>query len=647
MSDDAQSQGGQPDTAAKPGIFLSYSSKDRARLAPVVEALHARGYQVWWDREITAGAAYAREIEVALRAAQVVVVAWSAASVESDWVRDEAAFGRDHARLVPLSLDGTEPPLGFRQYQQVKFGRGARPTAAQIDALVAAIEAPGAPRRAAVGATPSAIPSFLNRRRLLVGGAVLVPVLAAGGWWLTSRGVAPPAHSIAVLPLANLSGQPSEDYFSDGLSEELINALARLKPLEVVARTSAFRFKGSKAGASEIGAKLGVAYILDGSVRRNGTMVRISTTLVEARSGFERWSQTFDRELKDILAVQSEIAQAVAEALKVHLLGADIAAFSLGGAANAEAYDAYLRGRKLFDKGGGEADYRAALAQFDAAIAGDPAYAAAYAARARALMSIANQYTPTGRLREVFDASLEAARRAVALAPDLAEAQATLAGVLTNANFDFAGAKAVWARAMAAGSGNADILYRFGQFSCEIGDFGPGLPAVRRATVLDPLNPRAFRALGYALFGARLYPETITAMRRSLELSPTSEGAHAAIGDSLMLTGDLAGAGKEYALEPLDWLRLTGQAILLRRTGDTAGSEAALKALIGDDAGVTLYQQAQVYAQWGQADRALSALETAYKARDSGIVLMKADPMVDSLRKEARFVRLLTELGLA
>jgi TolB-like protein/Flp pilus assembly protein TadD len=637
---------GQTGAESKLSIFLSYSSADRTRIKPIVEALQARGYSVWWDRDIAGGAAYARAIEAALKASQVVVVAWSKSAAESDWVRDEAAFGRDRTRLVPLQLDQTEPPLGFRQYQLVRMGAG-KPSARQIEALVSAIEASaaaGPPHDSHVqGAAPR-----LDRRRLLVGAAVAVPVVAVGGWWLLGRGAAaPPAHSIAVLPLANLSGQPSEDYFSDGLSEELINALARLKPLEVVARTSAFRFKGSKAGAKEIGAKLGVAYILDGSVRRDGTLVRISTTLAEARTGFERWSQTFDRELKDILAVQSEIAQAVAEALKVRLLGADIAAFSLGGAANAEAYDAYLRGRRLFDRGGSEANYRAALAQFDTAIAADPAFSAAHAARARALMSIANQYTPPERLRATFDASLKSARRAVALTPDLAEAQATLAGVLTNANFDFAGAKAVWARAMVTGSGDADILYRYGQFSCEIGDFGPGLPAVRRATVLDPLNPRAFRALGYALFGARLYTETIAAMRQSLALSPSSEGAHAAIADALMLTGDLAGAGREYALEPLDWLRLTGQAILRRRMGDAPGAEAALKALMGDDAGVTLYQQAQVYAQWGQTDRALTALEVAYKGRDSGIVLMKADPMVDPLRREPRFIRLLGQLGLA
>ena len=164
--------------------------------------------------------------------------------------------------------------------------------------------------------------------------------------------------------------------------------------------------------------------------------------------------------------------------------------------------------------------------------------------------------------------------------------------------------------------------------------------------MLDPLNPRVFRSLGYALFGARKYPETITAMRRALALNPKAEGAHAAIADATQLMGDLAGAKAEYALESLDWLRLTGQAILLRKMGDMPGAQAALKALIGDDAGVTLYQQAQVYAQWGEPDRAVAALEAAYKGNDSGVVLIKADPMMDPLRKDPRFIGLLTRLGL-
>ena len=171
------------------------------------------------------------------------------------------------------------------------------------------------------------------------------------------------ANSLAVLPFANLSGDPAQDYFSDGLSEELISTLARLKPLHVVARTSSFRFKGAHEDSATIGVKLGVAWLLDGSVRRDGGLVRVSADLADARTGYERWSATYDRDLKDIFAVQSGIAQAVADALKVRLLGGDIAALSRGGTTSPEAYDAYLRGRKLLLEGAGEAGYRAALAR--------------------------------------------------------------------------------------------------------------------------------------------------------------------------------------------------------------------------------------------------------------------------------------------
>ncbi len=655
-------------------IFVSYARSTAVQAQQIAEALRGLGWSVWLDDELPVHRPYSDVIEERLRSAKAVVVVWSADAAKSQWVRAEADVARMSGALVQLSLDGVLPPLPFNQIQCADMS-GWTPVAdtpAWRKVVSSVAELVGGPAPAfdaspgwlagegayvahAGGVVEPAPPKApgVPRRLLLAGGAALVPLAVAGAWWLSRRRPPPPAaiagpsaHSIAVLAFANLSGDPAQDYFSDGLSEELIDTLARLKPLEVVARTSSFKFKGSNAGSGEIGARLGVAHILDGSVRRDGKLVRVSTQLVEASTGFERWSQTYDRELKDILAVQTEIAQAVAEAMKIQLLGADIAAFSLGGAANAEAYDDYLRGMRLFDNAGSEAVYRSALAQFDAAVAADSAFAGAQSGRARCLLELANQYTPPAKLRAAFNEALTAARRAVALAPALAGAQATLADVLTNANLDFAGAKQAFAQAMQTGSGDADILTRFGQFSCDIGDFGSGLPAVRRATVLDPLNPRVFRSLGYALGEARKYADSIAAMRRALELNPAAAGAHAAIGDALLQQGQTTQAQAEYALEPLAWLRLTGQAIVLHRVGDASAAQAALSALVADPGSITFYQQAQIFAQWGDTDRAIGALNQSLTAGDSGIVLMKTDPMLDPIRRDPRFEILLSRLGL-
>ena len=625
-------------------IFFSYASVDRERVAPIVHALTEAGHTVWWDRHIAGGAAYAREIEAALEACQVVIVAWSKGSLGSDWVRDEAAFGRDRKRLLPVRLDAVEPPLGFRQYQTLDL------TAFNKDpgnpAHHALLKALGAEGTHLPGPGTARARFAASRRGILAGVGGLAAVAGAGAWWTLGRGSAAPPHSIAVLPFANLSGDLAQDYFSDGLSEELINALARIKLLQVVARTSAFKFKGSKADSGEIGAKLGVAHLLDGSVRRGDGRVRVSAQLVDARSGFEKWSQTFDRDLKDILAVQSEIAQAVAEAMKVHLLGADVESFKAGGAGNAEAFDAYLKGRRLFDAGGDEAAYRAALSQFDSAIGLDPSYAAAHSGRARVLMKIGDQYTGPSQVRATYDAALASARRAVELAPTLPEAQATLGGLLTNALLDFKSARQAYTSAMAIGSGDADILVRVGWFNCLIGNFQTGLPAVRRATVLDPLNPRAHRALGLVLIYAHQYRDAIEAMKKALSLNPNVEGAHGAIGDALLLSGDVDRARTSYMREPLMSLRLAGLAIVARRLNQAADATKALDDLRSLSGLVTDYQQAQVYAQWGEARLAVTALEKARKSGDSGVTLMKADPLLDPVKTDPDFLKLMTDLGL-
>ena len=632
-------------------VFVSYARADRERVAPIVAALEARGRTVWWDHHLAGGAAFAKEIEAALRSAGAVIVVWSQTSIHSDWVRDEAAVGRDCGRLVPISLDGAAAPLGFGQYHVVAMsGWNGRADAPQIERLLHALDGDvrsPAPHPDGPASAKTAIPS---RRTLLIGGAAIgVPVFAAGAWWMGGHGLlspAPPAHSIAVLPFANLSGDPAQDYFSDGLTEELIGALARLPALQVVGRTSSFKFKGSKENSTAIGAKLGVAFLLDGSVRREGNQVRISGQLVDTRTGYERWSQTYDREMTDILATQTSIGQAVAEQLKIALLGGDIAALSRGGTSVPAAYDAYLQGRRLIDMGGVESVFREALAHFDAAIAADGGFAAAHSERARTLVALGDEFVGPAALKATYDAALASARRAVELAPGLAGAQATLGQTVWNSTLNYGLAKPAYARAIAAGGGDADILARFGLFSCDGGDFATGLAAARRAAVLDPLNPRVFRFLGYAMIEARNYPEAVVALRHSLELSPQSNGAHASLGDILQLQGQYRAAADEYAREPVEWLRLSGRAMALRRLGDVAGAQDALKALQARANDVAIYQQAQVYAQWGEKDLAFNALGAAFKAGDSGLVQLKTDPMMDPVRADPRFARLLARLGL-
>ena len=646
-------------------VFISYKAEDRPRVKPLVDALVAEGLAVWWDVHIEGGAGWRETIQSQLDGAACVVVVWSARSVSAAgrFVQDEAARADRRGVLLPVAIDAVEAPLGFGGHQVIDLAgwRGTRRDPQYLKLLenIRAIMARGG--------TPvvPAIPrrQWRSGRRFwpvfaATGIVAAIGVLVASAPALTCATVGlrcaaapapaptPPTNSLAVLPFANLSGDPAQDYFSEGLAEELTGALARLGSIQVTGRTSSFKFKGSKDDSATIGAKLGVAYLLDGSVRREGALVRVSAQLVDTKSGFEHWSQTYDRDAGKTLAVESGIAQSVAEALKVQLLGPDIAAISRGGTADAKAYDDYLRGRRLFDAGGGESSYRQALARFDAAITADPKFAAAHAARARTLLTLADQYASTEQARGLFDSALVSARRAVDLAPDLPQTQTALAASLLDATLDVAAAKEAYAQAIASGAGDADVLLGYGLFTCRIGDAKSGLAALRRAVTLDPLNPRANWALGLGLIAARRYPEAITALRRTLALNPSASGAHAAIGDALLLQGRLIEAKSEYALEPEAWVRLTGQAVVLRRLGNAPGAEAALKALIADGGDSGAYQEAVVHAQWGEHDQAIAALDAAFKSGDPGLIRLKSDPFMDPLRGDRRFADRLARLHI-
>jgi TolB-like protein len=641
-------------------VFLSYCRSDQADAARLAGALSAAGLDVWWDHLIEGGAAYAKRIESALESADAVIVLWSAQSIGSDWVLDEAARGRELHKLVPASLDGTSSPLGFRQYQTVdlKRWRGSD-DAASVEALVRAVAAIASPaegsRDAAaatrVGAMPSTTeaPRSATRRQLLLGAVAALPLIGGGvvAWRHFAGGAGTAGNSVAVLPFENLSGDDTQAYFSDGLSEEVRSTLARNLALQVMAKSSSSRFGSGGMDATEIAGELGVAYLLDGSVRRQGDVVRVIAELVDGRNGVSRWSETFDRQLTDVFAVQSEIAYAVAEALSAFVGGnrADRAALAaVGGTQNAAALDAYLRGRALYDLSVDEATDRAALELLDAALKNDPQFAAAHAARARSLTAIANEYGKVEELASLYGAAVAAAERAIALAPSLAEAHSTLGFTLFQGRLDARAARAPFERSMDLGAGEATVLARFAQYAARCGRHDEAAGALAPALVRDPLNPLIHRAAGSIAYAARRFTDSLAPLRKALSMNPKLSRANAAIGDALLNLDDVDGALAAYAKEPNGDMRHTGLAIANHRAGNTPAAAAALGELLATGDRV-LYQQAQVAAQHARIGDALDALERARALGDSGLIYARNDPHLDPLRGEARFTALLDSLG--
>ncbi|MGH8262196.1 MAG: TIR domain-containing protein [Steroidobacterales bacterium] len=643
----------------RPTVFLSYARADQARATKLVAALESGGFDVWWDALIEGGATFANTIEAALASCDAVIVAWSKTSVTSDWVRDEAAKGRDLRKLVPVSLDGTEPPLGFGQYHSIDLsrwrGNADEPEIESVLRGIASVAGKGAslPPRAAKARSGSIV---LSRRGILIAAAGTAVAGVAGfvAWrgGLFGGGLKIVGNSVAVLPFENLSGDPNQTYFSDGLSEEVRATLARNSLLLVMAETSSGKFRDRKDDAKTIADKLGVAYLLDGSVRRAADVVRVAADLIDGRTGFSRWSRTFDRGMSDIFAVQSEIASAVASALAAQVVangapatgtGQELSAS--GGTKNVVAYDDYLRGRALYDLSSDEASERAALAQFDAAIAADPQYAAAHAARSRSLTAIANQYGEVGQLSGLYDAAVTSAQRAIALAPVFADAHSTLGFVLFQGRLDARAAREPFERSRALGFGDANVLARYSLYSARIGRKSEAAEAMRRALLLDPLNPLIHRAAGAIEYAARRYAESIPPVQEALAMNPRMSRAHAAIGDALLMLGRSKEAREAYTAEPLEDFSLTGKAIVEHKLGNAAAAREAMAKLVADLGDRVLYQQAQILAQWGEHQAAIAKLERARIVGDSGLIYARNDPMLDPLRDDAKVAQLLKGIG--
>jgi TolB-like protein/Tfp pilus assembly protein PilF len=484
-----------------------------------------------------------------------------------------------------------------------------------------------------------------GRRRLVLPGLGLA-VLAAtgGGWWVRRRaGVLPSiSNSVAVLPFRNMGDDRSQSFFSDGLSEELRTALSRVHDLQVAARTSSNVFREQQESAQSIGAKLGVAFLLEGSVRRAQDVVRIAVSLIDTATGFNRWSQSFDRTLRDIFAVQSEIADAVATTIVAQIATAQP---RLGSTTNVQAFEAYLRGRALYHQDSGEETDRAALELFDEAIAADPLYAAAHAIRSRSLLAIASAYSAAAALPALHDEAEGAARRATELAPDLADGHWAMADLLFEGRLQVQAARQPYDSAHRVGAGDADFLSAFAFYCAQTGRDSDAITEIRRALVLDPLNARAYRMTGWVHYTARRYSDCIAPLRHALAMNDKLTYAYASIGDALLQLGRPQEARDAYGREPAPQPGLTGIAIAERKLGNDGAAQAALDRLIAEQGDSALYQQAQVRAQWQDTDGAIACLLHARQVGDAGLVYLHRDPFLDPVRADARFKQLERALG--
>ena len=451
-----------------------------------------------------------------------------------------------------------------------------------------------------------------------------------------------PDKSIAVLPLVNESGDPKDEYFSDGLSEELIAALAQISGLKVIGRSSSFRFKDRKEEPRAIGEKLGVSTLLEGTVRKQGDRVRIVAALVNATDGIQLWTRTFDRELKDIFAVQEEIARAVAESLKVTLLGADSRSVQGSATDNAEAHNAYLQGHFHFQRRNLE-DYRKAVGYFDQAIRLDPNYALAYAERSEAWTYIGDL---TGQHEPAWLNARSDAEKAVAIAPDLAEAHAALGFLRFLVDWKFTEGLDELKRAKELSPSNPtanDLLARVIGY---LGRVDEAERQARQAVELDPLSVIAQNNLARVLFYAGKLDEADAVARKSAELQPAAAATHRWQTLIAAQRGDGETALREAQLEPDEGYRRFELAVAQHVLGNRQAADAALTDIIANGRDKLAYQIAEVYAVRGDKDKAFEWLQISFDNHDTGTLTLLVDPLLRDLRDDARYKNFLAKLGL-
>jgi len=453
--------------------------------------------------------------------------------------------------------------------------------------------------------------------------------------------------SIAVLPLANASGNKDEQFFSDGLSENLIIALSQFDGLTVIGRNSSFQFRDSKDDSRTIGEKLGVATLLEGSVQHAGDVVRVSAELIDAANGHTLWSERYDRPYKDLFALQDDITKQVASALKAKLLTGDNipAQTDRPPGGNLDAYTAFLQG-KFYAARFNEADDRQAIEQFTVATRLDPRYALAWAEQSRTATGMAARYLEGEPAQQAYAQARQAATTALALAPELAAAHGALGFLHLTADFDWAGAEAEYRRALQLAPNEGKAKFDLGELLAARGEPDKAVDMTRQALATDPLNGRWHTFLAVYLSALDRQDEARQGILKAIAVQPGASAFHQQLALIEVLRGDAKAALAAAQQEPPGPWQAISLALALQIGGDSAAADGALKRVIEQYADLVSYQIAELYALRNDADKTFEWLDRAWSSRDPGIEYLLTDPLILRFRNDPRFAAFCKKAGL-
>jgi TolB-like protein/Tfp pilus assembly protein PilF len=650
-------------------VFLSYASEDASAAQRIADALRAAGIEVWFDKsELRGGDAWDQSIRKQIKSCALFLPVISRITHDRregyfrlEW---KLAIDRCHlmdanlAFLLPVVIDDTRDdderiPERFREVQWTRMPGGETPPAF-VDRVRHLLSGEAtAPIRASVSARESAPISSRSKRvrRVAIGGVIAVVLLVILGFFGLERlrGSRPrvQGESIAVLPLANESGDANQQYFSDGISEDLITALSQFPGLKVIGRSSSFQFRDSKEDSRSIGAKLQVAHLLEGSVRRSGEVVRVSAELIDAVDGSAQWSERYDRPYKDLFALQDEITHAVAGALKARLLPGEHAAAQneQPPSGSLEAYNALLQGQFYFSRNT-EADLRKAIESYTHATELDSRYALAWSRLSLNWTVLGNQFLEGATAQQAYAKARAAAARALSLSPELAAAHLARGKVLQSADFDWRGAETEFRRATELAPNDGFAKFDLGNLLAAFGEVEQAIAYTQQALATEPLRAHFYNWLATYLSGLNRLDEAERAVRRAIELQPGAAGFHFTLAAIEIQRGHAQVALAAAQQEPPGVWQDYALALARQIGADRSAADAALKTVIDKDASSGPYQIAEVYALRNDAKETFAWLDRAWSSRDPGITALLFDPFLLRYKDDRRFAAFCQKVGL-